>query len=108
MSTHEVFISYEKRDEPYRKQLETHLSALRREGRISLWHDEQIEPGANKDSTVNAHLERASVILLLVSSDFIASDYCYSVEAELALRRHQAGLVQVIPIVVRPCDWKQL
>jgi hypothetical protein len=110
MSTHsvEVFISYAKADEPYRKQLETHLSVLKRQGLVSLWHDEQIQLGTNKVEAVDTHLSEASIILLLVSADFLASDYCYSIEMAQALKRHEAGLVQVIPIVVRPCEWRQL
>lgn len=103
-----IFVSYAKADELYRRQLETHLSALQRQGFISLWHDGQIQLGENQTQTRDVHLERAMVILLLVSADFIASDYCYSVEMKHALKRHEAGLARVIPIVVRPCDWQRL
>lgn len=104
----EVFCSYAHEDEEYRQQFETHLSALKRQGLISLWHDQQILPGSNWAHTIDKHLETASIIVLLISADFIASDYCYDVEMERALERHKANEARVIPIVVRPCEWQQL
>src|SRR5579859_3277551 len=104
----EVFCCYAKADELYLGQLEVHLSALKRQGLVSLWHDQQILPGTNWVKTIDAHLETASLILLLISADFIASDYCYSIEMTRALERHEENSARVIPIVVRPCDWQQL
>lgn len=52
-------------------------------------------------------LEAADVILLLVSSDFLASDYCYGIEMEAALRKRRMGEAIVIPVILRPCDWKR-
>jgi len=104
----EVFCSYAQEDEQYLRQLEAHLSVLKRQGLISLWHDRQILPGANWVDAIDEHLETASIILLMISAYFIASDYCYGVEMKRALERHKAGEARVIPIVVRPCDWRQL
>lgn len=104
----EVCCCYASEDEPYLKQLETHLSTLKRQGLISLWHDQQILPGANRTKTIETHLEKASTILLLISADFLASDYCYSVEMQRALERHAANDARVIPVIIRPCDWKGL
>jgi len=107
MSTHEVFISSALADESYRRQLETHLSALKEQGLISLWHDGQIQPGTDTAKTVDVYLAKARIILLLISADFLASESC-SHQMKQALKRHQAGTARVIPIVVRPCDWKRL
>src|SRR6266700_6316912 len=95
----EIFISYAHADEPLLRQLETHLSLLKRQGLISLWHDRQIVAGTDWAQTIDTHLEQAAVILLLISADFLASDYCYGIEMARALEREQAGQVQVIPIV---------
>ncbi len=100
----EVFCSYAHADETWRRKLETHLSLLKRQGLISLWHDRLIAPGTDWDKTIDTHLETASVILLLVSADFLASDYCYGVEMTRALERQEAGEARVIPILVRPVD----
>jgi Tfp pilus assembly protein PilF len=104
----EVFCSYAHEDENYRQQLETHLSALKRQGLISLWHDRLIMPGSHWTHTIDRHVESASVIILLISADFLASDYCYNVEMKRALERHEANEARVIPIIVRPCDWQHL
>jgi len=101
----EVFCSYAHADEIWRQKLETHLSLLRRQGLVSLWHDLLIRPGTDWAEAISNHLETASVILLLVSADFLASDYCYSVEMQRALERQEAGEARVVPILVRPVDW---
>src|SRR5713226_5126476 len=85
-----VFLSYAHEDEPLLRKLETHLSLLKRQGLISTWYDRQIVPGTNWAATIDEQLEQASIILLLVSADFLASDYCYGVEMQRALQRHQA------------------
>jgi hypothetical protein len=43
---------------------------------------------------------------LLISADFLASDYCYGIELQRALEGHQRGKARVIPIILRPCDWQ--
>lgn len=101
-----VFLSYAHADQFLLDQLEAHLSGLKLEGRISTWCDRQIMPGANWAGVIDQHLEQASLILLLMSADFLASNYCYQVEVKRALERHQAGKAVVIPIVLRPTDWK--
>lgn len=102
----EVFCSYAHEDEMWLQKLEAHLSLLKRQGLISLWHDRLISPGIDWTKALDTHLETASVILLLVSADFFASDYCYGIEMKRALEREAAGEVRVIPILVRPVDWK--
>jgi tetratricopeptide (TPR) repeat protein len=102
----EIFCSYTHKDEPWLHKIETHLSLLRRQGLLSLWHDRLIAPGIDWTQAIDTHLETASVILLLVSADFFASDYCYGVEMKRALARQEAGEALVIPILLRPTDWK--
>src|SRR2546430_12784509 len=92
----EVFYSYAHEDEPLRKELEKHLSILRRQGFIKEWNDRDIYAGTDWIHAINAHLDIASVILLLISPDFLVSDYCYSIEMQRALERHNAGEAWVI------------
>lgn len=101
-----VFISYAHEDAPLLQRLETHLSLLRRQELISEWHDRQILPGDEWAHEIDARLETASIILLLISPDFLASDYCYDIEMQRALERHKRREVRVIPIILRPCDWR--
>jgi hypothetical protein len=102
----EGFCVYAHQDEPLRIQLEKHLSLSNRNGIISIWHDRRISGGLAWDREIDAHLNRADIILLLVSADFIASDYCHNIEMRRAMQRHESGEARVIPIVLRACDWR--
>ncbi len=105
MSTIEIFFSYSHEDEALRKELEKHLSYLKRQGIISGWKDRDIGAGSEWAHEIDAHLNSAHIILLLISPDFIASNYCYGVEVKRAMERHKAGEALVIPIILRPVDW---
>ncbi len=104
----DVFFSYAHEDEKLCKRLETHLTLLKRQGIISTWNDRNISAGREWKREVDAHLNTAQIILLLVSPDFAASDYCYSVEMKRAMERHERGEAHVIPIIIRPvADWQE-
>lgn len=102
----QVFFSYSHRDEAYKEQLEVHLTILRRRGLLKSWSDRQIIAGQNWQSIIEEQLQAADIVLLLVSADFIASDYCYGKELRCALERHERNETKVIPIVLRPVDWR--
>lgn len=101
-----VFFSYSHLDEGLRDQLETQLAMLKRQGVIETWHDRRIGAGQNIDRAIDEHINADDIILLLVSPDFIASEYCYSVEMTRALQRHEAGEAIVIPVILRACEWQ--
>ena len=101
-----IFYSYSHKDEVLQEQLETHLSILKRKGLIDDWHDRKILPGTNWENIITNEIEQSEVILLLISSDFIASDYCYSKEMHSALKLHETGKAIVIPIIIRPVEWE--
>lgn len=103
-----LFFSYSHADETFRDTLEKHLSALKHEGLIDTWHDRRIPAGDELDPAIDQNLERADVILLLVSADFIASRYCFDIEMKRALERHAEGSARVIPVILRYCDWKTM
>jgi hypothetical protein len=100
-----VFFSYSHADEELRDRLEKHLSMLRREGLIEAWHDRRIVAGTDLDQAISANLDAADVILLLVSADFLASDYCYSREMLRAMERHDEGSAVVVPVIAKACQW---
>ena len=104
MNTKSLFISYSHKDEPFREDLETHLKLLQRQGKISVWHDRKIGAGREWSGEIDQNLETANIIILLISADFIASDYCWEKELSRALERHESGNAIVIPIMIRPCD----
>ncbi|HEX8115918.1 MAG TPA: toll/interleukin-1 receptor domain-containing protein, partial [Pyrinomonadaceae bacterium] len=103
----ELFYSYSHKDEELRRELEKHLSLLKRQRVIRDWHGHRISAGTEWAAEVDKHLAGADIVLLLVSADFLASDYCYAVEMKLALEKHEEGLARVIPVILRPCDWKR-
>jgi hypothetical protein len=100
-----VFFSYSHADEALRDQLEKQLAMLKRQGVIETWHDRRIGAGQEIDRAIDDHIGRDEIILLLVSPDFIASDYCYDIEMKQAIARHDAGKAIVIPVILRACDW---
>ncbi|MDZ4682120.1 MAG: TIR domain-containing protein [Saprospiraceae bacterium] len=101
-----IFFSYSKYDREYLEQLLRHLSVLRRKGKIAAWDDHQILPGEEWDDAVKNQLTQADIILLLISADFLATDYIWDVEIKTAMERHAQKSVQVVPIVLRPCSWE--
>jgi hypothetical protein len=101
-----VFISYSHQDRALREELETHLSNLRRQNVITSWYDGNITPGTEWESQIFEHLNTDHIILLLISADFMASDFCYSLEMKRAIARHDANQARVLPIILRPTDWK--
>ena len=102
-----LFYSYSHKDRPLRDHLEAHLAVLRRNGGIEEWHDRRIEPGWDWKGTIDANLEAADLILLLVSANFLASDYCYDIEMTSAMARHERGEARVIPVILKDCDWEK-
>lgn len=110
MKTHEpkhlcLFYSYSSKDEEFKAELETHLSLLKREGKLATWHMKKIVPGTDWDRTIDENLKKADIILLMISPDFLASDYIYDVEVKQAMAQHASGKSHVIPIFVRDCSW---
>ena len=101
-----LFYSYSHKDEDLRLKLEAHLAALRRGGLIAEWHDRKLEPGDAWKDEIDRHLTSADIVLLLVSSDFIASEYCWGEEMSKALARHAREEARVIPVILRHCDWR--
>ena len=102
----EVFCCYAREDQSLLKELKKQLMAFQREGLITLWADTDINAGAEWEKEIHLHLNTAHIILLLVSSDFMASEYCYSIEMRRAIERHDRREAQVIPIILRPVNWQ--
>ncbi|WP_404789018.1 TIR domain-containing protein [Altericista sp. CCNU0014] len=100
-----LFFSYAHKDETLRDELAKHLSLLKRQNIITDWHDRNITAGTDWAQAIDNNLNTANIILLLISSDFLASDYCYDKEMTRALELHNQGIACVMPIILRPCDW---
>jgi hypothetical protein len=97
-----VFYSYAHEDKALRDELEKHLGTLKRQGLIEQWHDRDISAGKDWKHEIDTYLNSAQIILLLISKDFIHSDYCYGIELSRAIQRCEAQEVTIIPILLRP------
>jgi len=103
-----IFFSYAREDKDLRDTLAKQLSGLQRQGIITSWYDGEISPGVDWQALIEKYLQHSDIILLLVSPDFVASDYCYSVVMKRAISRHENGEARIIPILLRPTDFKDL
>lgn len=101
-----LFYCYSHDDESLLDELSKHLAVLKRENVLSDWHDRRISPGQEWESEIAKELSSANIILLLVSSSFLSSDYCWHIEMKKAIERHKAGTARVIPVILRDCDWQ--
>jgi WD40 repeat protein len=101
-----VFCSYAHKDENFLAELKKHASILRQSGAIEFSWDGMILPGQEWAEQINSWVEEADIILLLVSADFLSSEYCRSVEAKRAFERHRERSAIVVPIILRDCEWK--
>lgn len=103
----QIFCSYAHEDRSFARYLKTHFAPLERLKSWVFWTDMELRAGEEWESIIQGHLDTAQVILLLVSPDFMASDYCYSKEMQRAIERHEQKEAYVIPIIVRPvAHWK--
>jgi len=103
-----LFVSYAPEDDRHRDDLDHHLASLRREGNVDVWFDARIAPGEDWRARIGQELSGSDVILLLISANFLASDFCVDEEMAHAVERHRQGTARVIPIAVRAADWGQM
>ena len=101
-----IFFCYAHEDEQLLNKLKNHLFPLKRTGLIEIWHDRDISAGTDWEQQIKSHLNEAQIILLLVSPDFMSSDYCYGIEMQRALERHDLGEARVIPVILRHVYWQ--
>lgn len=102
----ELFCCYAREDQEMLERLKKHLVPLQRQGQIIIWSDTNLHAGVEWEKELHRHLESADIILLLISPDFMNSEYCYSTEMKRAIQRHEQNNARVIPILLRPTYWK--
>ncbi len=101
-----VFLAYAHRDEALVQRLQVFLAPLKRSGNVALWSDRQILPGAEWENEIKKEFRSADVILLMISADFLASEYIWEKEMSLAMEQHGLGKTTVVPVFLRPVDWQ--
>ncbi len=99
------FISYSFKDDHFKNELKSHFKGLINNGTIKAWDGKGILPGQDWDQEIKNKLKEADVILFLLSSDFMNSDYIKDVEIKNAIERHKRGEVRIVPVIIRPCDF---
>jgi hypothetical protein len=102
----QVFLCYARQDESLCDELDKHLKGLERNGMIDVWYDRKISVGTPWEIEIDRRLKAAQIVLLLVSPDFMSSEYCYSIEMQWAVQRHKLGETYVIPVILRPVHWQ--
>ena len=102
-----IFFCYAHEDELLLTKLKAHLRPLQRQGLIDVWHDRDISAGTEWEQEINKQLNTAQIILLLISPDFMDSDYSYGIETKRAMEREKRGEARVIPIILRPVYWQE-
>ena len=103
----QVFISYSHRDARWLERLQVYLAPLERRGRIRRWDDTLITPGQHWEREISAALERTRVAILLVSADFLASDFIARVELPRLLGACNDQGMLIIPVVLDHCNFER-
>lgn len=101
-----IFISYAQEDVQYKDTFIKEFSPAAQSNKWQVWQDGEIKPGAFWDDEIKNNLNKADVIVLLVSSDFLNSDYINNVELIHALEKQKQGLALVIPVILDDCLWE--
>ena len=101
-----IFCCYAREDQAMLEQLQKHLVPLERQGLITIWSDMNLNAGVEWERELHQRLEHADIILLMISPDFMNSDYCYSTEMDRAIQRHDQGSARVIPVLLRSTLWQ--
>ena len=103
-----IFISYSHKDVEWKNRLETHLRGLQLQDRLDFWSDEKIGIGDAWLEKIQAAMNAASVAVLLVSPDFLASEFIVREEVKRLLERREKEKLPLLPILVRSCFWKRV
>ncbi len=103
-----VFISYSHQDEKWKDRVVTHLKVLEKQGLLHSWNDRDITLGSDWLPKIAEELNKAKVVVLLISADFLTSDFILGTEVPLILSRRQSEGITVIPMIVRPCTIKPI
>lgn len=108
MRSSTVFISYSHKDEEWKNRLVLHLKVLEKEGILDEWDDRRIGAGMDWCQEIQEAIDRASVAILMVSANFLTSDFILKEEVPRLLERRAKEGVRIFPIIVKPCAWKRV
>ncbi|MEO6039802.1 MAG: toll/interleukin-1 receptor domain-containing protein [Saprospiraceae bacterium] len=103
-----LYISYNNEDKILKNEFTHHLSSLIRQNKVSVWDDRFVNPGDDWENKIFNYLYSSDIIVLLISHNYIASDFCFSKEMPIAIERSNNDGVFLIPVILNPCDWDSL
>lgn len=103
-----LFISYSHKDEIWKGRLVTHLKSLHEQGLIDLWDDRRIRAGDDWYEEIQSAIAAASIAILMISPDFLASNFIQNEEVPRFLRRNAKEGLRIIPIILKPCSWLEI
>jgi TIR domain len=106
-SRNRVFVSYSHRDERWLSRMLVHLTPLQNEGAIDVWSDTRLRPGDDWQTKIEQALESASVAVLLVSADFLASQFVVENELPPLLRAAETNGTTILPVIVGPSSFQE-
>ena len=106
MKLTKIFIAYSRKDKEILNNLKLHLSVLERTNKFRIWYDGLIEAGKDWDNSIKRELNTSDIILLLISKNFLSSDYCYEEEMKKAISLHKKGISRLIPIIAKDSLWE--
>src|SRR5687768_7716844 len=109
MKSPNIFVGLSHKDRAWADRLRSHLRvAFRDKPEVMIWDDRRIQPGDVWADEIREALQQANVAVLLVSAEYLASDFVSDIEVPTLLaRRAQEGL-RIIPLIVRPCAWHEI
>ena len=102
-----IFVSYSHRDERFLGRLRIHLKPLERQGLLDLWDDSRIDAGEQWKAVIEESLSRARVAILLISADFLASEFIVENELPQLLAKAQSDGTLIVPVIVKPCRYSR-
>jgi hypothetical protein len=103
-----IFISYSHRNEKWKERLVTHLKVLELEGCCQLWHDRNIQAGTDWSPEIENQLNEADIAIMMISTDFLTSEFIREKEIPGIMERRNREGLKVVPVIVKPCNWKKL
>src|SRR5436305_627964 len=101
-----VFISYSHKDKAWKDRLLPHLRISQKEGLLEIWDDRRIGAGAEWRSEIRKAIETAEIGILLISADFLISDFIRDEEIPRMLEQRSKNGMRLFPVLVRACDWQ--
>lgn len=103
-----IFISYSHKDEEWKDRLVAHLGVLHKEGILDIWDDRQIKAGSNWREEIKKAIENAKIIILLISADYLSSDFITDIEFQKIIKQQSDSGSVVLPVFIRPSPWSQV